>query len=43
MNNFNRHAFDCIVAAFSKNSHNADTAFENIEYQYNKNNINLVG
>lgn len=43
MNDFNKHAFDCIVAASARNNHSADTAYSNIGYQYDKNNIDLVG
>lgn len=43
MNDFNKHAFDCIVATSARNNHIADTAYTNIGYQYDKNNINLVG
>lgn len=43
MQNFNKHAFDCIVAASSRNNNRADIAYTNIGYQYDKNNINLIG
>lgn len=43
MNDFNKHAFDCIVATSARNNHSADTAYTNIGYQYDKNNIDLVG
>ncbi len=45
INDFNKHAFDAIVAASAKNSNAADIAFENINYQYGRseNRINLLG
>ena len=43
MNNFNKHAFDCIVTASARNNHSADIAYTNIGNQYDKNNIDLVG
>ena len=45
INDFNKHAFDAIVAASAKNSNAADVAYENINYQYgcSENRINLLG
>lgn len=45
INNFNKHAFDAIIAASAKNSNAADIAYKNIDYQYNRceNKVNLVG
>lgn len=45
INDFNKHAFDAIVAASAKNSNAADIAYENINYQYGRseNRINLLG
>lgn len=43
MNDFNKEAFDCLLAASSRNSRSSHVAYNNIKSQYESNKLNLVG
>lgn len=43
MNDFNKHAFDCLLAASSRNSRSSHVAYNNIKSQYECNKLNIVG
>lgn len=43
MNDFNKEAFDCLLAASSRNSRSSHVAYNNIKSQYESNKLNIVG
>lgn len=43
MNDFNKEAFDCLLAASSRNSRSSHVAYNNIKSQYECNKLNIVG
>lgn len=43
MNDFNKEAFDCLLAASSRNSRSSHVAYNNIKSQYECNKLNVVG
>ena len=43
MNDFNKEAFDCLLAASARNSRSSHVAYNNIKSQYESNKLNIVG
>ena len=43
MNDFNKEAFDCLLAASARNSRSSHVAYNNIKSQYECNKLNVVG
>lgn len=43
INNFNKHGLDLIIVSSAKTKNIAESALENMEYQYKKNQVDIYG